>query len=329
MRIVGHLLAYSRQQRLQPEAVEINRVVQSTADLLRGSLGARWAIRCELAPRLELVMADAAQIQTALLNLAINARDAMPAGGTVTFETSLIENDGMDLPRELAGTHHVAIRVKDTGTGMAAEVAMKAFDPFFTTKEQGTGLGLSQIYGLAKQLGGTATIDTAQHNGTTVTIYLPVTQAAPTGTQDATDVKERPRRRSDPDSSPRIVLVADDDPQVREFVCATMADAGYAIVEAQDGPSALDALLREPVDLALLDISMPGMSGIEVYKRAQECGRNGAVLFISGFADPAIVDDIPGKPFLTKPFRGQTLKAQVAHILAEKDARSAERSMPH
>ncbi len=319
-RIVRNLLAYSRKQPLRPEATDVNEIVQNVVNLLRAGLGTRWTIRCELAPHLAHVMAEDVQIETALLNLAINARDAMPAGGTVIFETRPIEAGGTGLPHDLAAGPYVAIRVKDTGAGMPADVAAKAFDPFFTTKEQGTGLGLSQVYGLAKQLGGTVTIDTAQNDGTTVTIYLPVTQVAPPPMQAAACVIERPQGASEAtNSTAPVILVADDDSQVREFICSTLSDADYDLVEAYDGPSALDALERYPVRFAVLDIAMPGMSGIDVYERARENGWRGTVLFLSGFTDPASLTRIRGKPFLAKPFRAQALKDRVARILAGAD----------
>jgi signal transduction histidine kinase len=320
-RVVSNLLAYSRRQRLRPEAVEVNATVRTVAELLQAGLGSSWTVRCELAPRLPPVMADSLQIETALLNLAINARDAMPAGGTVEFETRLLAAGEKSKPHDLATGNYVAISARDNGVGMPAEVAAKAFDPFFTTKEQGTGLGLSQVYGLAKQLGGTVKIDTVPHDGTTVTIYLPVTAtemvppqvaagAAPPPPPDASTV---------PMPTAPMVLVADDNAQVREFICSTLADAGYKFIEAIDGPSALDALKRYSCRLAVLDVSMPGMSGIDVYERAREDGWSGAALFVSGFVDPTNLARIRGEPFLAKPFGVQALKDQVASIVAGTD----------
>jgi signal transduction histidine kinase/ActR/RegA family two-component response regulator len=314
-RIVSSLLAYSRQQRLLPEAVDVNDIVRTVTELLRAGLGARWTVRSELAPNLPLVTADAIQAETALLNLAINARDAMPAGGTVIFETKLVEAGGASKPHDLAAGSYVAISAKDSGIGMSADIAAKAFDPFFTTKEKGTGLGLSQVYGLGKQLGGTVTIDTALQNGTTVTIYLPVTVPQIAPSQIATTVVETPVTNS---RAP-TVLVADDNTQVREFMCWMLADAGYRLSEAHDGPSALEALSGCPFDLAVLDVSMPGLSGIDVYERACQNGWRGAVLFVSGFADPTIVARIHGKPFLAKPFGIETLRDQVARLLAGRE----------
>ena len=175
-RIVSNLLAASRRQRLRLQLVDVNDIVRTAVELLRSGLGSKWTVRCELAPHLPPVVADETQVVTALLNLAVNARDAMPAGGTVTLETRLIDVDASSKPHDLAAGSYVAISTKDDGVSMPDEIAAKAFEPFFTTKgQQGTGLGLSQVYGLAKELGGTVTIDTAQQIGTTVTIYLPVT----------------------------------------------------------------------------------------------------------------------------------------------------------
>ena len=175
--VVSNLLAYTRQQPLRPQPINVNEVVQNVVELLQAGLDSEWAVRCELALRLAPVMADGSQIETALLNLAINARDAMSAGGPIVFTTRLVEAGDADSPHDLAKGRYVAISVQDTGSGMPREVAAKAFDPFFTTKAQGTGLGLSQVYGMTKQLGGTATIDTRERVGTTVTLYLPVMPA--------------------------------------------------------------------------------------------------------------------------------------------------------
>jgi CheY-like chemotaxis protein len=256
------------------------------------------------------------QIETALLNLAINARDAMPAGGTVEFETKLVAADEESKPHDLATGSYVAVSAKDNGIGMTADVAARAFDPFFTTKQQGTGLGLSQVYGLAKQLGGTVKIDTAPHRGTTVTIYLSVTAAQIVPPQGAAVAVWPPSTDS---STVPMVLVADDDAQVREFICSTLADAGYKFIEAFDGPSALDALKRYSCQLAVLDVSMPGMLGIDVYERAREDGWSGAALFVSGFTAPTNLARIRGEPFLAKPFGAQALKDQVARIVAGTD----------
>jgi signal transduction histidine kinase/ActR/RegA family two-component response regulator len=313
-RIVSNLLAASRPQRLRPQAIDVNEIVRTAAELLRAGLGSKWSVRCELAAQLPPVLADRTQVTTALLNLAINARDAMPSGGAVTFETKLVEIGEPSKPRDLAAGSYVAINARDNGTGMPADVAARAFDPFFTTKEQGTGLGLSQVYGLARQLGGTATIDTALQNGTTVAIYLPIAAAQVAPPQAARAVEPMAALPAAP-----TVLVADDNAQVRELICSTLADAGYKVIEAHDGPSALDALGRYPFPLAVLDVLMPGMSGIDAYERARENGWSGAVLFVSGFADPANLARIRGKPFLAKPFGVEALRDQVARMLAGTD----------
>jgi CheY-like chemotaxis protein len=309
-RIVNNLLAASRRPQLRPRPVDVNEIVRTAAELLRAGLGSRWIVRCELAPDLPPVVADEAQVGTALLNLAINARDAMPAGGIVTFETSLVEVGESRGLHDLPAGRYAAIKTRDDGIGMPADIATRAFEPFFTTKERGTGLGLSQVVGLARQLGGTVTIDTAQQVGTTVAIYLPAVTTQLEARPVAADVYQP----ANPDAT--TVLVADDIAQVRELIRATLADAGHNVIEAYDGPSALDALDRHLFQLAILDVSMPGMSGIDVYERARENGWNGAVLFVSGFSDPANLARIRGKPFLAKPFGVDALRGQVARILA-------------
>jgi signal transduction histidine kinase/CheY-like chemotaxis protein len=314
-RIIANLLAVSRQQELQPQASDINAVVRTVANLLSGGLDGRWPIRCELVPHLPPVIADSVQIEAALLNLAINARDAMPAGGTIAFETKLVESGGAGVPNDLAAGPYVKVSVKDTGTGMTADVLAKAFDPFFTTKEQGTGLGLSQVFGVAKQLGGTAAIDSSEHGGTVVAIYLPTMASARAPIETKTEIVERALTK--PEASAATILVADDEPQIREFICSILSEAGYAPIEAHDGPAALRALEASPVRLAVLDIAMPGMSGIDVYEQARKRGWGGDVLFVSGFTDPSSLARIHEKPSLAKPFRGQVLRDRVAQILAE------------
>jgi len=318
--VVRSLLAYSRQQPLRPQALNANEIVQNVVNLLQAGLGSQWTIRCDLAPYLEPVMADGSQIETALLNLAINARDAMPAGGLIAVETRFVEADGTSLPHDLTKGSYVAISVKDNGTGMSAGVAAKAFDPFFTTKEQGTGLGLSQVYGLARQLGGTATIDTRERAGTTVTLYLPVMPAAQALEHEfAHKLKRVPLPKATRPREP-TVLVADDNRQVREFMYSALCNLDCEILEADNGQSALDALQRYVVHLAVLDVSMPGMSGLDVYARARESGWDGAVLFVSGFADQANVARMGGNLFLAKPFGAEELRDQVTRILdAETD----------
>jgi signal transduction histidine kinase len=317
-RIVASLLAYSRQQQLRPQVIDVNEMVRNTVDLLQAGLGSQWTVRCELTPRLAPVLADGSQIETALLNLAINARDAMPAGGLIVLETRLVDTGEARLPHDLAEGGYVAISVKDSGTGMPDEVAAKAFDPFFTTKEQGTGLGLSQVYGLAKQLRGTATIETLEHVGTTVTLYLPVTALAEAPAPSSTSaIEPAPLRLETTRPGAPTLLVADDNQIVREFICWSLSDVDCEIIEADNGQSALDALERYPVHVAVLDVSMPGMSGIDVFARARDSGWDGAVLFVSGFADPDDDARMDGQPFLAKPFRAQELRDQVAQILAE------------
>ena len=317
-RVVANLLAFSRQQKLRAEAVDVNGIVRTIADLLPGGLGRNWTIRCELAPSLPPVVADGVQIETALLNLAMNARDAMPGGGTVTLETTLVGAGDGGLPNDLTEGAYVSLRVKDTGVGMGADVIAKAFDPFFTTKAQGTGLGLSQVYGLAKQLGGTATIDSSEYGGTAVTIYLPVARIDRTAMPPPAEISAQlPETPSPPEPDASTILVVDDEPQVRELICAILAEGGYDLLEAHDGPAALEALGRSPVGLAVLDMSMPGMSGIEVYDEAVKRGWRGKVLFVSGFTDPTIFERIRGKPFLAKPFGAQAIKDRIATILAD------------
>jgi len=312
-RIVGHLLAYSRQQPLQPQTVDINPIVNEVIELTSAVFGDLWTVRCDLEPQLEPATADPAELETALLNVAINARDAMPMGGIITFETRLVASGQKGVPSDLSRGRYVAIRVTDTGPGMSPDTAAKAFDPFFTTKANGTGLGLSQVLGLARQLGGTATIDTVRGSGTTVTIYLPTTHAAPEDRHDSKDHATAAPKPFHEISTTATILVADDNPHLRDAMVSTLKEVGYEVVEARDGATTLEALLHRKFDLAVIDNSMPGMSGNEAYRRAVENGRTVPVLFIGGLVDVGVLN---GAPFLSKPFRSEMFKDSVRQLLS-------------
>src|SRR5262249_24416035 len=264
-KLTAQLLAFSRTQKLATSPVEINALIAGMRELLTQSLGTNVKVETRLAPGLPAAMADANQLELAILNLSLNARDAMPDGGTLTIETAL------DANRE----NNVAILVSDTGTGMPPEVLARAFDPFFTTKPpgKGTGLGLSQVYGIVRQVGGDVTIESVPGQGTTIRLSLPRTSA---GAQSvAGDVHEERDRHSEK------LLVVDDDPDVREIVTGVLSEIGYDVHQAADGDAALNILVTLNPDLLIVDFAMPGMNGAEIAQAARVRNPALRILFIS------------------------------------------------
>jgi signal transduction histidine kinase len=277
--LTGQLLAFSRRQRLSPAPVQPNGIVSGMGDLLGRTIGAQIRVETRLEPRLWQALADPTQIEVMLLNLAINARDAMPAGGRLTIATANVERVPPHLTNELSPGQYVAISVADTGLGMTPAVLARAFEPFFTTKEQGkgTGLGLAQLYGFAKQSGGTARIDSREGEGTTVTIYLPRTREACA----APEVEAlAPRRLQD-----AKVLVVDDDDDVLLVAAAMVEELGYEVVAAANGEGALRALDEGEFALLLTDVAMPGMNGVELAAEVRRRRPALPIIFASGYAD--------------------------------------------
>jgi CheY-like chemotaxis protein/anti-sigma regulatory factor (Ser/Thr protein kinase) len=286
-------------------------------DLLQRTLGPLVQVELEIEEGEVLVAADQTQLEMAVLNLAINARDAMPDGGTVKIKTirSILNDD-----KELAPGEYVQIRVTDHGKGMTPEVAAKAFDPFFTTKQPGagTGLGLSMVYALAKQCGGTVKLETAIERGTTVRLFLPVIQGSLVDQKDrpAKSVQHRPRQAT--------VLVVDDDHEVRDYVAFALRSEGHRVLTASGGREALAMLETEAADLLITDYAMPEMTGAELASAARVHNPFQRIVYISGFADlPALARSAGDAPLLKKPFAPQELFATVQHSLAfQKDTES-------
>jgi signal transduction histidine kinase len=300
-KLTSQLLAFSRTQKLDTAPVDVNALIVGMQDLLNQSLGANVTVAFEPAPALPPAVADTNQLELAILNLSLNARDAMTDGGTLTIRTALSADDAKA----------VLIAVTDTGTGMSPEVVARAFDPFFTTKPtgKGTGLGLSQVYGIVRQAGGEVTIDSKVGKGTTVTIRLP----------RAVNVGAREKR--DDDAAPRAVrseklLLVDDDPDVRDIVCRVLTELGYTVREAAGGQEALDALSDFSPDLLLVDFAMPNMNGAELVTTARRRNGDLKVLFLSGYSDSAVLESAVGDALLLrKPFRPAELATAVRHAL--------------
>jgi PAS domain S-box-containing protein len=323
--LVQRLLAFSRRQTLNPEDVDFNRLAADLEDLLRRTLGEDIEIEMKLNPQLWRALSDKGQVENALLNIALNARDAMPTGGKLTIETGNVhlDEDYAVHNTEVTPGDYVMLAVTDTGKGMAAEVLERAFEPFFTTKEvgKGSGLGLSMIYGFAKQSSGHVKIYSEIDHGTTVRLYLPRQSAAVATAMDAMAMlPDHPR-------GGEMILVVEDDAAVRAFVVGNLRDLGYRVIEAKDGPSAL-SILEEPtpIDLLLTDVIMPGgMTGRQLSDEAKRRRPGLKTLFSSGYTENSIVHQgklDPGVNFLSKPFRRRDLALKVREALEAQGAAS-------
>ena len=319
--LTHRLLAFSRRQPLDSKPVAANPLVLSMELLLCRTLGERVELRLELQDGLWLTLCDPNQLENALLNLAINARDAMPAGGQLTIGTANVELEGTLGPKrsEVAPGPYVCISVSDTGVGIDAATITKVFEPFFTTKPlgQGTGLGLSMIYGFARQSNGHVKIESEPGQGTVVRLYLlrhdgeaammaPHAEAA--GMQAA--------------ASGGTVLVVEDEPVVRRLVVTVLKGLGYATLEAEDGPGGLAILqARQQIDLLITDIGLPGLNGRQIADAARLRRPELRVLFLTGYAESAVISDVglmPGMEIMAKPFTMDALAAKVCGMVGAK-----------
>ena len=311
-RLTAQLLAFSRVQRLEVKPTYVAPLIEGMRPLLKNVLGPAIEKRFELDEALVPVMADPTQLELAVLNLAINARDAMPDGGVLTFSTSYKRIEG---DPELEDGDYIELSVGDSGEGMDEEVKARAFEPFFTTKEvgKGTGLGLSMVYGVARQSGGTARIASTPGQGTCVRLYFRRAELPAEETAEAAGKRSKAARRK------ASVLVIDDDPDVRDFIAASLADYGYAVREAADGDAGLTAFEAQRPDLVILDFAMPGLAGSEVAARMLREVPGQPILFVSGYSETeAIQAAAPGAQLLAKPFRPDALDAAVRECLDNK-----------
>jgi PAS domain S-box-containing protein len=311
-RLTGQLLAFSRVQRLEVRPTYVAPLIQNMRALLRNVLGPGITKRFELDEAMMPVMADPTQLEVAILNLAINARDAMPGGGTLTFASKPVMVKG---DPELEDGDYVELTISDTGVGMPAEVAERAFEPFFTTKEvgKGTGLGLSMVYGMARQSGGSARLESAPGKGTAVKLLF---RKADEVAGEVAVATEEPISASVP-MAPLSVLVIDDDPDVRSFVVAALEEQGYRVSEASNGRDGLASIERETPDLVVLDFIMPGLSGADVARRILDKRPDQPILFVSGYNETdAVKRTAPDAPLLAKPFRAEALHKAVRSALA-------------
>jgi len=318
------LLAFARKQRLDPVATDLNSVVVEISEMLRRSIGASVEIKDVLARNLWPVLVDVSQIETALLNVALNARDAMPGGGVLVIETANIRARDNELPAEVVGQDCVLVSLRDTGAGMSPEVIARAFEPFFTTKEigKGTGLGLSMVFGVVRQSGGAVRIRSRLREGTTVQIYLPRTiEAKAPGPRPA--VKRQAAERAN-------ILVVEDDPDVRWITSEDLREIGYLVTEADSGRAALAILERgHPCDLMIADLVMTGLTGVDTVRLARRTRSDLKVLFCSGYADMSrFEEDIGGDALLKKPFRPDTL-AEAVHTALQRTTQGAVDNVVH
>jgi PAS domain S-box-containing protein len=318
--LTHRLLAFSRQQTLDPKPTNVNRLVLGMEELIRRSMGPHITVEAEPEADLWATLLDPNQLENALLNLCINARDAMPDGGRLTVATANIcLDEGEARERDLSPGPYITLCVTDTGTGMTPGVAARAIDPFFTTKPmgQGTGLGLSMVYGFVRQSGGQLRIDTEPGQGTTLCLYLPRHH----GSEEAGPALPA-RAAMRPKDQTATVLVVDDEPSIRMLITEILHEFGYAALEAQDGASGL-AILESAarIDLLISDVGLPGgMNGRQMADRALLLRPDLRVLFITGYAENAVVGNgqlAPGMHVLTKPFAMDVLAERVRSLMAE------------
>lgn len=317
--LTHRLLAFSRRQPLDPKPVAANPLVLSMELLLRRTLGERVELRLALQDGLWLTLCDPNQLENAVLNLAINARDAMPEGGQLTIATENVELEGTLGPRrsEVAPGPYICISVSDTGVGMDAATLAKVFEPFFTTKPlgQGTGLGLSMIYGFVRQSNGHVKIESGLGQGTMVRLYLPRHDG-----EAAIAAPHAEKARAQAAAIGGTVLVVEDEPVVRGLVVEVLGALGYVAVEAEDGPSGLEVLQsHQPLDLLITDIGLPGLNGRQIADAARLLRPELKTLFMTGYAENAVMGGgglEPGMEIMTKPFTMDALAAKVCGMVA-------------
>jgi PAS domain S-box-containing protein len=318
--ITSQLLAFSRRQLLRPELLDLTEVVSRFERVVKRSVGEPSDLVLRLGVALPRVEADRGQVEQVLLNLALNAADAMPDGGTLTITTKEVRLPGdlgaLGAGIAVAGGPYVRLTVTDTGHGMDASVVRHVFEPFFTTKPlgKGTGLGLSTVYGIVKQSGGYVWVDSAPGAGTSVHVDFPVAKApAVSAGQPEPALRTTPARG--------LVMVVEDEPSVRAMVSRVLEEEGYEVVAAQDGQEALSALAgRNGVRLVVSDVAMPVMSGRELGDTLARTHPDLPVLYMSGFADDEIISRgllEPGRPFIQKPFGTELFARRVAELLQQ------------
>jgi signal transduction histidine kinase/CheY-like chemotaxis protein len=311
--LTAQMLAFSRRQKLEPRPVDLNDAVTRMRDLLQSTLGGSIKIETSLTPDLWPAMIDPTQIELVILNLAINARDAMEVGGTLTVATANVTLGEPARPEEPPAGEYVMVAVADTGSGMTEEVVAKAFEPFFTTKDvgKGSGLGLSQVFGLAKQSGGGVRLETRLGEGSTIAVYLP-------RATDPVEGEAQPRRSPVARRPGRgVVLLVDDDEAVREVTGGMLRDIGFEVVEAGSGRAALQVMEDLPrVDAVLMDFAMPGMNGGDLARAIRARRPQTPVLFVTGYADAQALVEANENEIIHKPFAESELATKLSVLLS-------------
>jgi PAS domain S-box-containing protein len=312
--LTHQLLAFARREVVRPEVLDLNVVLGEVEQLLRRSIGEHITLITRPGPNLPAVTCDPGQIEQLLVNLALNARDAMPSGGNLVIDTAPFTADGSS---GLAPGEYVRLRVSDGGRGMPPEVVERAFEPFFTTKASGeaTGLGLATVYGIATQAGGHASIESTPGVGTTVTILLPTGATAP-----AVSVAAAPSGASSADGRGETLLVVEDEDALRDVAGRILSGAGYQVLAADGGRQALEVAASHEgvIDLLVSDVVMPGMLGKELAERLVDIRPDTRVLYMSGYAQPVLASQgtlDPGVALLEKPFTAADLLSAVRRRL--------------
>jgi PAS domain S-box-containing protein len=316
--LTHRLLAFSRRQTLDPKATNVNRLIGSMTDLIKNTLGPEIEMTMTAAPELWTTLVDPNQLENALLNLCINARDAMPDGGKLKIETANRTLDSVEaFSFEMRPGDYVSLSVVDTGTGMSDEVVQRAFDPFYTTKPlgQGTGLGLSMIYGFAKQSGGQVRISSTLGRGTTISLFLPRHFEQEKAAKDSADFSLAPRA-----GAGETALIVDDEPSVRMLVAEVLGELGYTAIESADGASALQVLRSDTrIDLLVTDVGLPGgMNGRQLADFGRVARPALKILFITGYAEKSAMSAgglDRGMAIVTKPFAMEGLAARIKELL--------------
>jgi nitrogen-specific signal transduction histidine kinase len=308
--LTRQLLAFSRKQVLVPQVVDLAAVLTSMRTLLRPLLGEQITVELRHGAQQTQVLADVGQLEQVIMNLAVNARDAMPRGGTLSFETSNAD-EARDEHGELQRGRFVVLRVTDSGTGITPEVQKKMFEPFFTTKlrGQGTGLGLATVHGVVRQSGGTIAVESALERGTTFIVSLPVTDQEPQRTQAANLA---------PATGAETVLLCEDEVMVRLVTRRALERAGYRVVDCANAAEAVRQVEQGlAFDLLLTDVVMPGMGGVELAEHLSAARPGLKVLFVSGYTDADFDALSKGdrRSFLAKPFSAQDLTTRVRELL--------------
>jgi nitrogen-specific signal transduction histidine kinase/CheY-like chemotaxis protein len=314
--LTRQLLAFSRKGRLVSRNMDLHRVLEDTIGILRRTIDPRIEISTDLAAEHTVVTGDSALVENALLNLSLNARDAMPEGGRLSLATrnqDIAPSDPLLVNFNIPAGSYLRISITDTGVGMPPEVLAKLFMPFFTTKERGkgTGLGLAAVYGIARDHHGAVTAESTPGQGSTFHLYLPLANEQ---TAVETGLFQRPRLGSG------CVLVIDDEPAVRDMVTVVLQDLGYEVLQAVDGPTGLDvfALERGRIGLVILDLVMPRMHGRDVFVHLRQIDREVPVLLTSGYTQDANLEELISQPhvdFIQKPYRIPELGQRVAEMI--------------